>query len=355
MKTITASFDGACEPYNPGGHMGLGWVIDEVSDHKYISAAYGNSNNVAEYMALLEVLKWAERQSAPASLDIYGDSELVIMQLVGEYAVRAMNIVPLYREAKGLLTTLKEAGWSVNLHWVPRERNSDADAASKLALIEHGIEPVRRNPDPGWTTRLGDIAEELGISAVALGKLMAQAGLRYGRDVTQDAVNRGIAQRRYNGYGVCIDWHEKNVIKLLRETQGDVLADAVNAHARKKARAAARREAEEIAAREASAEAARVAAYGPEVRRLVEAENCSLLDAIEWAVEDVRDRPAVYAHRRGWWRQRAVNGLSTNNPEHLAKIRQVEQTLESEYALLERRGCFCVTLGSGSLRGADRL
>jgi len=54
-------------------------------------------------------------------------------------------------------------------------------------------------PDPGWTTRLGDIAEELGISAVALGKLMAQAGLRYGRDVTQDAVNRGIAQRRYNG------------------------------------------------------------------------------------------------------------------------------------------------------------
>jgi len=146
MKTITASFDGACEPYNPGGHMGLGWVIDEVSDHKYISAAYGNSNNVAEYMALLEVLKWAERQSAPASLDIYGDSELVIMQLVGEYAVRAVNIVPLYREAKGLLTTLKEAGWSVNLHWVPRERNSDVDTASKLALIEHGIDPVRRDP-----------------------------------------------------------------------------------------------------------------------------------------------------------------------------------------------------------------
>ena len=317
--------------------MGLGWVIDGVRDRRYIPAEYRNSNNVAEYMALLEILNWADGQPAPASLHIYGDSQLVIMQLIGEFAVRAANIVPLYRDAKSLITRLKEVGWSVALHWVSRERNSDADAASKRALTENGIEPVRRDPDPGWTTRLGDIAEELGISAVALGKLMMAAGLRDGREPTEDAVSRGIAQRRYNGYGVCIDWNEQNVIEVLREKQGDALATVVGAEAKKKARAAARREAEKVAAREASAEAARIAAYGPEVMRVVEAENCSLLDAIELVVGDVNDRPAAYAHRRGWWRHRAVKGLSTNVAEQLERIRQVEQALEREYALLERR------------------
>jgi hypothetical protein len=26
-SAITAPFDGACQPFNPGGHMGLGWVL----------------------------------------------------------------------------------------------------------------------------------------------------------------------------------------------------------------------------------------------------------------------------------------------------------------------------------------
>jgi hypothetical protein len=47
-QEITASFDGACEPCNPGGHVGLGWVIDGAPHHEYVPAAYGNTNIVAE-------------------------------------------------------------------------------------------------------------------------------------------------------------------------------------------------------------------------------------------------------------------------------------------------------------------
>jgi len=50
---VTASFDGACEPFNPGGHMGLGWVIGGEPQSKYVSSSGGNSNNVAEYLALI--------------------------------------------------------------------------------------------------------------------------------------------------------------------------------------------------------------------------------------------------------------------------------------------------------------
>ncbi len=54
---IIASFDGACEPFNPGGHMGIGWVIDGKGYSDYIPAAHGNTNNVAEYLALTRTVR----------------------------------------------------------------------------------------------------------------------------------------------------------------------------------------------------------------------------------------------------------------------------------------------------------
>ena len=56
-NTLRASFDGACEPHNPGWHMGLGWVVNSEPQSNYIAAAFGNSNNVAEHLALNEILQ----------------------------------------------------------------------------------------------------------------------------------------------------------------------------------------------------------------------------------------------------------------------------------------------------------
>jgi ribonuclease HI len=54
---IKASFDGACQPFNPGGHIGPGWVIGKKDYHEFVAARADNSNNVAEYMALNHLLE----------------------------------------------------------------------------------------------------------------------------------------------------------------------------------------------------------------------------------------------------------------------------------------------------------
>jgi ribonuclease HI len=37
--------------------MGLGWVVNSEPQSNYIAAAFGNSNNVAEHLALIEILQ----------------------------------------------------------------------------------------------------------------------------------------------------------------------------------------------------------------------------------------------------------------------------------------------------------
>jgi ribonuclease HI len=338
MTEVMTSFDGACEPYNPGGHMGMGWVINGVANHRYIPDAVTNSNNVAEYMALIGILKWAKEQLGPAKLTIQGDSQLVIYQLSGEYAVRSESIRYHYEEAASLIADLRTKGWGVNLRWVSRECNAVADAASKQALVENGVLPARRSPDAGWTDRLGDVAKQLDISAAALGKLITQAGWRNGTGVpTPSALERGIAQQRFNGYGLTTDWQIERLTAAIRGTQNEALSAAKEAQARKDNRVFRRRAEEEAKEEARRAEQARIAAYRPEIERLVVQEGASLYDAVELAVADIADRPAAYEHRSGWWRERATSGLSTKIPENVERIESIKATLERELGLLRRR------------------
>ena len=134
-ETISASFDGACEPINPGGHMGLGWVIDRRPYHEYIPAAHQNTNNVAEYLALSKVLEHAI-QAGATTLMVTGDSLPIIYQLNGVFAVQSCSLERYYLVARKLLNGLRNSGCFVTLMWVPREQNTDADKASHGALTE---------------------------------------------------------------------------------------------------------------------------------------------------------------------------------------------------------------------------
>ena len=60
-------------------------------------------------------------------------------------------------------------------------------------------------PDPGWTTRLGDIGRLLGISAVAVGKILELLGYRSEGSVTDSAVRAGCGVRRWNGFALFYD------------------------------------------------------------------------------------------------------------------------------------------------------
>ena len=124
--------DGAARG-NPGP-AGAGAVI--VSPDGHIVAKIGkflgeSTNNVAEYMGLILGLKRAKAMGIK-ELEVLADSELMVKQLAGDYAVKADHLKPLHDEAKALL---RGFSW-VEVRHIPREENAQADAMSNRAIDE---------------------------------------------------------------------------------------------------------------------------------------------------------------------------------------------------------------------------
>ncbi len=90
------------------------------------------TNNVAEYRALIEGLKIA-RLYHPNQLHCHLDSELIVKQLSGEYAVRMATLQPLFQEIR----SLSEEFHSIAFKHIPREDNHHADRLVNKALDEH--------------------------------------------------------------------------------------------------------------------------------------------------------------------------------------------------------------------------
>jgi len=122
-------FDGSARP-NPG-RCGIGVRLDGpdgVIVELAQPAGHGNSSE-AEYRALIALLEAAVAHGA-RDLTIHGDSRVVIDDVGGPdlYAAPALSA---YRtRALALLAVVPD----VRLHWVPRHRNTAADALSQRAL-----------------------------------------------------------------------------------------------------------------------------------------------------------------------------------------------------------------------------
>ena len=101
-----------------------GAVIAEASETIGVA-----TNNVAEYTALLRGIELA-RQHGATELQIYGDSELVVRQVRGEYRVKDAGLKPLHAKVSDALGELDS--WSI-AH-VRRERNAHADELVNAAL-----------------------------------------------------------------------------------------------------------------------------------------------------------------------------------------------------------------------------
>jgi hypothetical protein len=74
----------------------------------------------------------SDYNNAARSLIIKGDSQLVIYQIKGKYKVKASKIIPLHHKVMFLISKFKE----VQLEWIPREKNSEADKLSNHAYTE---------------------------------------------------------------------------------------------------------------------------------------------------------------------------------------------------------------------------
>jgi ribonuclease HI len=124
--------DGAARG-NPGP-AGAGAVIINPDGH--IVAKVGKflgeeTNNVAEYMGLIIGLKRAKAMGIK-ELDVLADSELMVRQLNGDYAVKAEHLKPLHDEVQALLKAFSV----IEIRHIPREENAQADAMSNRAIDE---------------------------------------------------------------------------------------------------------------------------------------------------------------------------------------------------------------------------
>ncbi len=153
-------FDGACEPTNPNGSMGLGAILYsapnckiktahvELGDNHEVLFRYGKcihrgehgfdstSNNVAEYLSALRLIKFlAEEGLQNEIILLCGDSQLVIKQMKGEWG---MNGGIYIKYAKMLKENIKPFNY-LDFMWIPREENSIADDLSKSQMVSRGV------------------------------------------------------------------------------------------------------------------------------------------------------------------------------------------------------------------------
>ncbi|XP_031127545.1 uncharacterized protein LOC116029638 [Ipomoea triloba] len=120
-------FDGAV--HRGGAGAGIVFVTSEGEVLPYsFTLTEQCSNNVAEYQALILGLEIAVDMKQ-LRINIYGDSKLVINQVVGLYEVRKAELVPYNNYAKILIQWLGD----VTIEHVPRKENKQADALAALA------------------------------------------------------------------------------------------------------------------------------------------------------------------------------------------------------------------------------
>jgi ribonuclease HI len=130
-----AWFDGSAHP-NPGD-CGIGALLAGPGGERIEisrAAGYGNSSE-AEYRALVALLEAAVASGAHG-LTIYGDSKVVIDDVNGHEGTAAVSLRAYRQAAFALIAQLRD----VTLRWIPRHKNSEADALSQRARERSLIE-----------------------------------------------------------------------------------------------------------------------------------------------------------------------------------------------------------------------
>lgn len=145
VKGWLMHFDGLCEPGNPGGVAAYGFQV--LRDGAIVHEGSGlaeppgptATNNVAEFRALVEGLRWLKANGAKAPL-VRGDSKLIVNTVNGSWNLKVPHLRAMHDEARALL---KEVGG--RLAWVPREQNGEADRLSRVGKAR----AVREHPEWG--------------------------------------------------------------------------------------------------------------------------------------------------------------------------------------------------------------
>jgi ribonuclease HI len=126
-RTLLVFTDGGARG-NPGP-AAVGFVVKGnrgrilIRQGKFIGRA---TNNKAEYRAIIEALKWLALnvKSQILSIQFYLDSQLVVNQLNGIFKIKNADLRNLIVEVR---QREKKIGGNVSYHFIPREKNKEAD------------------------------------------------------------------------------------------------------------------------------------------------------------------------------------------------------------------------------------
>jgi len=130
-------FDGGSRG-NPGRAAGAAVIVlaegNSLTTTRYMERA---TNNEAEYTGLIIGLEKAQELGLK-SLEIRGDSQLVINQVKGDWKVKSDSLRPFYQRACQLVTQFDRISW----RWIERAKNSVADAAAN-----HCMDAAKKSPE----------------------------------------------------------------------------------------------------------------------------------------------------------------------------------------------------------------
>jgi len=133
---LTIYTDGASR--NNPGEAGAGiFILKDGEPIQRIARYLGSTtNNIAEYTAAIIGLEQAVKLGA-SRVKLNADSELLVKQIKGQYKVKNEGLKPLYARVKELIAKIN----SVEVQYIPREKNKEADALANKAIDEKILNP----------------------------------------------------------------------------------------------------------------------------------------------------------------------------------------------------------------------
>lgn len=119
-----------------GVRAAFGFVVydykcdSKISCYGTVPVGDGTTVNTAEYFAIIRALEMLQSMdTGHRPVVIYSDSQLVIRQINGVYAVREAHLQKLSDRVRNL----KRGFVNLTFTWVPRTKNTEADALAKRA------------------------------------------------------------------------------------------------------------------------------------------------------------------------------------------------------------------------------
>jgi ribonuclease HI len=188
----TAHCDGGSRG-NPGP-AGFGAVIEDPA--RQVAARLSHfigiqTNNFAEYSALLAVLEWAIKHDVKR-LRVVSDSELMVRQMKGQYKVSNAGLRPLWEEAR------RRAGWleRFEIRHTLRGGNQEADRLANEAM-DRGM-GKHRDQDGGNSPQKPKLVPRSGTEVAQPGSARAEEGAN-GQPVEKVSGNKP-ERRTLSGY-----------------------------------------------------------------------------------------------------------------------------------------------------------